>query len=107
MVDSKIAPGARIHVEIVKHPTNARARKTLVRVLGKDEVAKTEQKRLEKVRKSNYRPRMRGGRLYGGQMVKMHPVKGQLGESGTVTATTDVLADLNSVSRFVSIKAAS
>ena len=103
----KITPGGQVHVKVVKRPTNAAASKTLARILSKDAVVQEENKRLDKVRKSNYKPRMRGGRLYGGHMVKLHPVKGRLGESGTVTATLDVLADLKSVSRFVSVEAAS
>ncbi len=99
----KIKPGSQVNIKIVKQPTNIAAGKTLVRVLGKDAAVREANKRLHKVRKSNYNPSPRGGRLYGGRMVKLHPVKGQLGESGTVTATSDVLADLRSVQRFIEV----
>ena len=107
MMLDQITPGSQVHIKVVKRPTNAAASKTLARLLSKDATVAIENKRLDKVRKSNYKPRMRGGRLYGGQMVKLHPVKGQLGDAGTVTATLDVLTDLKSVSRFVSVEAAS
>ena len=99
----KITPGSRVHVKIVKQPTNVPASKTLVRVLSKDPTITAENKRLRKVRDSNYNPQMRGGRLYGGRMVKLRPIKGGLGESGTLTATADVLADLRSVARFIDV----
>ena len=99
----KIALGSRVNVKVIKRPTNIAASKTLVRVLSKDPVITAENKRLRKVRDSNYKPSMRGGRLYGGRMVKLRPVKGQLGESGTLTATADVLTDLRSVARFVDV----
>lgn len=103
----KITPGGLVHIKVVKRPTNAAASKTLARILSQDEAVRVENKRLDKVRKSNYTPRMRGGRLYGGHMVKLHPVTGKLGESGTVPATLAVLTDLKSVSRFVTVEAAS
>ena len=35
-----------------------------------------------------------------------HPVKGDVGESGTILASPDVITDLNSVERFVEVSAA-
>lgn len=102
----KIAPGSKINVKIVKQPTNAAASKTLMRVLAKDPVVNAEHVRQTKVRKKNYSPSRRGGRLYGGYVVKQHPVKGRLGEAGTVTATLQVLRDLGSVQRFVEVSPA-
>ena len=99
----QISLGSQVTVKVVKQPTNTAAQKTLVRVLSKDAVIGAENARLRKVRDRHYTPRMRGGRLYSGHMVKLRPVKGQLGESGTVTATHDVLADLRSVERFIEV----
>ena len=98
-----IQPGSTIHVKVTKRPTSAAACKTLVRLLSKDATVRDENKRLAKLRKVHYRPCKRGGRLYGGHMVKLRPVKGQLGEAGTLDATVDVLTDLQSVSRFVEV----
>ncbi len=99
----KIAPGSKINVKIVRQPTNAAASKTLVRVLQKDPEVYAEHDRQRKIRKKNFSPIRRGGRLWGGQVVKQHPVKGRLGEGGTVTATTSVLQDLGSVKRFIEV----
>ncbi len=102
----QIKPGSQVKVQVVKRPTNTAARKTLVRVLSKDPAIQAEHKRLRKVRAARYNPQMRGGRLYGGQMIKLHPIKGELGDSGRLTATVDVLTDLRSVQRFVEVKPA-
>jgi hypothetical protein len=99
----KIAPGSKINVKIVKQPTNAAASKTLVRVFQKDPEVYAENDRQRKIRKKNYSPSRRGGRLYGGRVVKQHPVKGILGEAGTITATLSVLRDLASVERFIEV----
>jgi len=102
----KIAPGSKINIKIVKQPTNAAASKTLVRVLAKDPVVYAEHDRQLKVRKANFSPIRRGGRLWGGQVVKQHPIKGKLGEAGTIVATLSVLRDLNSVQRFIEVSPA-
>lgn len=102
MID--IQPGQQVHIKIVKQPTNEAASKTLRRVLNKDPEVKTDLKRLGRARARHYAPRMRGGRLYGGRRPKIHPVSGQLGEEGTITATMSVIRDLSSVERFVEVK---
>ncbi|GAB4195438.1 MAG: hypothetical protein Kow00105_09670 [Phycisphaeraceae bacterium] len=99
----KIAPGSKITVKIVKTPTNAAAGKTLQRILAKDPVFRAEDNRQAKIRKVHYNPRMRGGRLYGGRVVKQPAVLGRAGETGTITATLDVLRDLGSVQRFIEV----
>ena len=98
-----IDPGSRVNVKIVSQPTNAAAVKTLQRVLNKDEVARQENVRQEKVRKAGFRTKQRGGRPWEVRLVKQHAVKGRIGESGTVTATVDVLRDLGSVQRFIEV----
>ncbi|MBX2850351.1 MAG: hypothetical protein KTR15_01240 [Phycisphaeraceae bacterium] len=103
-----IAPGSTVNVKIVKTPTNASARKTLVRILSKDAEVIAENKRLKKVRKTNQTHSPRGGRwrVWEGRLPKQHPVEGKLGEAGTVLASPDVLTDLKSVERFVEVSAA-
>ena len=98
-----IEPGTSIHVKIARQPTNEAATKTLVRLLSKDPAVRQENKRTAKLRKVHYNPARRGGRLYGGRMIKLRPVKGRPGEEGTIAATADVLADLKSVGRFVEV----
>jgi len=105
MLDS-IEPGSTINVKVVHEPTNAAASKTLARVLSKDEDARREDRRLHDVRQKNYSPSMRGGRLYGGRLVKQSARNGTLGESGTLFASVDVLRDLKSVERFIEVSKA-
>ena len=100
---ANLKPGSKISVKVVKDPTSVAASKTIARVLSKDPKVKAENKRHRKVRDRNYSPKMRGGRLYGGRLVKQHPVRGEIGESGVVTATVDVIRDLQSVSRFIEV----
>lgn len=101
-----IAPGSSIQVKVVANPTSVAAAKTLVRVLNKDAAHIAECKRHRKVRKTHFRTINRGGRKYAIHVPKQHPVKGQAGESGTVRATADVLADLRSVKRFIEVSKA-
>lgn len=100
-----IQPGQKIHVKVVKQPMAEAAGKTLRRVLNKDAAVKKELARLADAREKYYNPTPRGGRLYGGRRPKIHPVKGQAGDEGTVIATMDVIRDLNSVARFIEVKA--
>ncbi len=102
----QIKPGSRIQVRVVKTPLRIAAAKTLVRILSKDADTKAENKRLAQVRRKNLHFKQRGGRPWGNRLVKQRPVKGQIGESGTITATVDVLADLASVEPFIEVSAA-
>jgi hypothetical protein len=103
---NEITPGSRVHVQIVKRPTNEAAIKTIRRVLAKDPDIKREHKRLSDVRAANLRFKQRGGRPWGIRVSKRHPVKGQPGEEGTVLATLDVIRDLASCQRFLKIQRA-
>ena len=103
---TQIKPGSKVVVKVVKAPTNQGAKKTLVRLLSKDPAAQREMKRQAAIRKRLYNPQPRGGRTYGGHVVKQQPVHGELGESGTIVASLDVLRDLASVDRFVEVKPA-
>lgn len=102
-----VQPGQRVNVKIVQRPTNAAAEKTLRRVLSKDPAAQREAERLRKVRAGNLRSKIRGGRTWYTRVVKQPAVKVQIGESGTVRASVDVLRDLGSVRRFIEVTPAS
>ncbi|MCC5829914.1 MAG: hypothetical protein JJU36_10755 [Phycisphaeraceae bacterium] len=99
----QIAPGSRINLRVVRRPTNTAASKTLMRLLSKDAHAQREIRRHQKIRKKHYDPQPRGGRLYAGHLVKQFPIKGELGESGTILATVPVLRDLKSVMTFIEV----
>jgi hypothetical protein len=99
----KIAPGSKVSVKVTKKPTNAAAAKTLVRLLSKDRAHKANTERLRKARVKHFSQNRRGGRFWDVNVVKQHPLDGSIGESGTITATLDVLRDLASVSRFVEV----
>jgi len=99
----KIAPGSKVQVKVTKKPTSASAAKTIVRLLSKDRTVKAHNERLRKARKEHFSQNRRGGRFWDVNVVKQHPVDGSIGESGTITATIDVLRDLKSVSKFVEV----
>ncbi|MDP6152884.1 MAG: hypothetical protein QF785_05845 [Phycisphaeraceae bacterium] len=95
--------GRQVTIKIVKQPTSVAAVKTLVRVLSKDPGHAAENKRLKDIRHRLYAPRRRGGRLYSGRQIKLRRLRGEIGETGTVIATHDVLRDLDSVRRFIEL----
>jgi len=101
-----ISPGSTVTVKVVKQPHNSAATKTLIRVLSKDPLVQAQNKRLRKIRKQQYAPARRGGRLYGGRMIKISPFKVDVGLTQTVKATMDVINDLQSVKRFIEVSSA-
>ena len=103
-----ITPGSRVVVKVIKPPTNRGAEKTIKRLLEKDKAAMKESNRQRAIRKRLFHPKPRGGRIspFGGYVVKQQSVKVKVGASGTITASLDVLRDLNSVQRFVEVTAA-
>jgi hypothetical protein len=103
---SDIKPGSQIKITVTKQPTNAAGVKTVVRLLSRDPHVKQENARLKVARQNHFRQSRRGGRFWDINVVKQHPVKAAQGESGTITATLDVLADLKSVEQFLEIKPA-
>ncbi len=108
MSATDLQPGTTVHLKVVHEPTNAPARKTIVRLLSKDEAVTADHERLRKARKKNNWKNQRGGRvrLWQGRQVKLHPVTGTRGETGTFRAGTAELRDLKSVARFVEVSAA-
>ncbi|MEM7680363.1 MAG: hypothetical protein AAF288_00250 [Planctomycetota bacterium] len=100
-----IEPGSQIRITVAAEPKAAAARKTLVRLLSKDEAVAAEHERLRIARQKNQWENQRGGRvrLWQGRQVKLRPVKGETGESGSIRATVDVLRDLPSVAKYLDI----
>lgn len=103
---SDIKPNSQINVKIIKRPASAAGVKTVVRLLSKDSGVMQENARLKTARKNHYRQSRRGGRFWDINVVKQHPVKGLAGETGTITATLDVITDLKSVEKYVEVTSA-
>lgn len=100
-----IAPGSKIRVEITASPRSEAARKTLNRVCSKDPAA-TRQIRWRKQHRPTLNKSRRGGRLWEHRMKSRPPVQLTKGAAYTLSATVDVLRDLQSVSRWVAISPA-
>ncbi len=100
-----IKPGQKVAVEIKKAPTGEAARKTLLRVCGKDaEVAKCH--RTMKRKRPSLQMWQRGGRQWRHRMKTRSPVQLTAGAKYAVLATVDVIRDLQSVDRWVDVKPA-
>lgn len=104
----KIEPkiGSMVQVKIVKQPSSDKATKTLKRILGKDRETHKEKEFIQKLNVRSMRSKRRGGVWYELNNRKRDIVNGEVGESGVVKATVDVIRDLNSVARFVEVTAA-
>jgi hypothetical protein len=100
----KIQPGSAIKVEVTAAPTNAAARKTLVRLFGKDAGVARHQRQQQAKRPSWERWR-RGGKMWHHQMKTEPIVRVAVGRAYTIRATVDVLRDLAAVERFVKVSA--
>lgn len=98
-------PGTPIEVEVVERPTNAAAEKTLVRVFRRSPEVKAEQARLRKARDVHGYWRVRSGRPWKVAPPTKLPVQPEVGTKHRLVATLQALRDLQSVERFVSVKA--
>ncbi len=97
-----ITPGNTVNIEITATPRAEAARKTLLRVCGKDErMAKL--RRVQKRDRPSWQWWQRGGRQWHHQMHTISPVKLTPGSRYEVRATVDVIRDLASVSRWIKV----
>ena len=99
-----VKPGSSVVITITKAPTNEAAAKTLSRVFGKDAKARKLRMRRKELRIHGSHPIRRGGRIWMVRPKAPRLVMPEKGDTCTIRATVDVIADLGSVSRFVSIK---
>ena len=100
-----VKPGWTVEITVTKSPTNEAAAKTLSRVFGKDAKARKLRVRRKELRIDGSHPIRRGGRIW---MVRPKAPRLYMPEKGdtcTIRATVDVIADLGSVSRFITVKA--
>lgn len=100
-----VTPGSKISVELTARPTNAAAVKTIIRLFRKDAGVSRFQRQLGRTRPSMQSWR-RGGNYWHHQMKTLPPVKLEIGQKYTISATVDVIRDLASVDRFVKVSAA-
>jgi hypothetical protein len=97
-----IEPGSVVSVEIAATPRGAAARKTLIRVCRKDpRIAK--QHRSQKDKRPSWKDWIRGGRFWHHQMKSKPAIGLDPGERYTVSASVDVIRDLQSVERFIKV----
>lgn len=103
-----LAPGTRVHVKVTSRPTNVAATKTLVRLLSKDADVARRNKKMQANRLASPKFSPRGGRwrVWESREPKKALVLGAVGEEATFVAGPGELADLGSVSKFVSVNAA-
>jgi hypothetical protein len=97
-----IAPGTSVCVEIKTTPRKDAAVKTLRRICAKDPEIDRQVQSVQRKRPSD-RPKRRGGRVWHHLMKTISPVTLTAGAKYRVLATVDVLRDLASVARWVSV----
>ena len=105
LAPADLSPGQRVHVRVTSRPTNRAASKTLVRLLSKDADVERRNAKLADNRLANPKFSPRGGRwrVWESREPKKQLVHGEVGEEATFLAGPGELADLRSVSRFVSV----
>lgn len=101
-----IKPGTTISLTVKKSPTNEAAAKTLSRLFAKDPVAKKNRVRRKKLLATTMRVERRGGRPWEVRSKAPRLVQPKAGDSCKIFATSDVLRDIGSVTRFVTVKSA-
>ncbi|RIK64263.1 MAG: hypothetical protein DCC65_14700 [Planctomycetota bacterium] len=103
---SEIKPGTTISLTVTKTPTSEAAAKTLSRLFGKDAANKRERVRRKRLLADSMEVRRRGGRPWEVRNKAPRLVQPKKGDACTIHATTDVIKDLGSVTRFVAVKSA-
>lgn len=97
-----IAPGKKVTIEIKATPSTPSGRKTLVRICAKDP-AMRKLARSRKAKRPSWQEWQRGGRLWHHQMRSAAPVQLSPGRRYAVLATLDVIRDLASIERWVTV----
>ena len=101
-----IKPGSKVGIEVKKSPTNEAAAKTLSRIFAKNLNDRGARRRRKELLRSAMQPTRRGGRIWMVRSKAPRLFQPTAGEACTVLATTDVIADLQSVERFIDVKPA-
>jgi len=99
-----VKPGSVIQIEVTRNPASERAAKTLSRIFLRDPANRRLSRRRQRILSDTVDPRRRGGRLWNVRSHSPRLVQPQRGSSCKVRATLDVIDDLRSVERFISVK---
>jgi len=106
MMPMNITPGSKVSIKVTRPVNCEAAAKTLSRLFAKDPRNKGARRHRKKLLASAFRTERRGGRPWEIRPRAprlFQPVKG---DTCSVFATCDVIADLGSVARFIEIKPA-
>jgi|SRR5215813_3069895 len=98
-----IRPGTVVKIEVTRNPSSERASKTLSRLFLKDGANKRADRLRKRTRTQKFQGRRRGGRIWVVRPSAPRFAQPEKGASCKIRATTDVLRDLGSVSRFVKV----
>lgn len=101
-----IKPGSKIKIKVTKNPTSQRAAKTLSRLFLRDAGNQKLARRRHRILAETTDPRRRGGRLWNVKSKAPRLVQPRVGATCSITATVDMLATIQSVSRFIAIESA-
>lgn len=102
----EVQPGSVVSVTVSKRPTNDRAAKTLSRIFGKDPANRRKRIIRKRLRTGSFSTAQRGGRPWVTKPKAPRLVQPTLGDACQIRATVDVVNDLQSVARFITIKPA-
>lgn len=100
-----VMPGAVVNVTVKKTPLSQAAAKTLSRLFAKDPVNKKAGRRRKKLLSGAMESRRRGGRPWEVRPKAPRLMQPVAGDACKIRATTDVIDDLRSVSRYIDVKA--
>ncbi|MBI5763157.1 MAG: hypothetical protein HZA51_06500 [Planctomycetes bacterium] len=100
---AEIKAGTIISIKVKRTVIKEAAAKTLSRLFAKDPVNRQARGRRKKLLKSAFRVRRRGGRPWEIRPKAPRLFQPTVGDSCTVRATSDVLGDLKSLTRYVDV----
>ncbi|MCB9856683.1 MAG: hypothetical protein H6818_13460 [Phycisphaerales bacterium] len=98
-----IKPGSKIKVTLEKAPSNEAASKTLARIFRSNSAGRQARRVRKALRTSAFEGRQRGGRIWRVMPKAPRLCQPEKGTTCELTATTQLIRDLNSVERFVKV----
>lgn len=99
-----VQPGSNISVTVTANPTNQAAAKTLSRVFASDPANRKQRAQRKKLRTNMMDGRQRGGRIWMVRPKAPRLFQPKKGDACQLFATSALIRDLRSVSRFIEIK---